>query len=289
MTSKSQVGILDKYTVIKKLSKGSLITVKLVSDSTKSILVVCKILKIRPVIAINAIRERFSTEIALLKASSHDNIIKILDYSENSYYQKKNGRCYECMYYITEYCPRGNLLEYILNNPLVDEEDARQIFVQIMSGLVFIHGQSLAHGDIRLENFVIGRDGTVKMIDFGFSKRLEGRCKEFYGSNYYMAPEILNKQPFFPGKADVFAAGCVLFSLVFRSPAFFSASMDDELYRMLCTAPDHFWDYHETMKKTVSPDLKFLIQKMLNIDPNERYDIHNIVASPWFNFQEPEE
>ena len=220
---------LDHYEILKNICSNNNIKVKLVKNLQDSTIYVCKLLKFRPVINMNSIRKEFYKEFEILSHSTHKNLIKLIDYSECSSYIKNNRRCYECMYYIMEYCNKGNLLELVTQNTFgLAEEKAKEIFQQIASGINYIHTSGFAHGDIRLENFVISDESLVKIIDFGFLKQVNVKCYEFNGSNYYMAPEILNHQEYLPEKSDIFAAGCALFSLVFGCPAFYSASMTDK-------------------------------------------------------------
>ena len=103
------------------------------------------------------------------------------------------------MYYIMEYCDKGTLFDYLTQYPFgIIEENTKEIFKQIIAALGYLHSKGYAHGDIRLENFVRTNETFIKIIDFGFLKKIDVKSNEFHGSNYYMAPEILNHEEYLP-------------------------------------------------------------------------------------------
>jgi len=91
--------------------------------------------------------------------------------------------------------------------------------LQLFSALEFCHSRYIAHLDVKCENILLDRSGTVKLIDFGMSCTLEEgspnqTCECYRGSPLYMCPEIFAKKPFNPFKADAWAAGIVYYRLV---------------------------------------------------------------------------
>ena len=274
---------IDNYEILRNISSSHNIKVKLVKDLHSKAIYVCKMLKIRPVLNMNSLRNDFNKEISILRDSCHKNLIKLIDFSECSYYQKKNRHFCECMYYIMEYCDRGSLYTYLeTNTHCLGEECVKSLFQQMVSVLSYLHSQGFAHGDIRLENFVMSDPSSVKLIDFGFVQRVDLPSKEFRGSNYYIAPEILENVEYVPGKADVFALGCVLFALVFGCPAFYCASLSDTWYKILCLSPECFWaHYQRRVQREVSGEIKELLQNMLQINPDIRIGVEGILESSW--------
>ena len=274
---------LDNYIILKTLRKGPSIKLKLIKTLTNPTIYVCKVLKIRPIPEINTLRLNFCNEICNLREFSHKNIISIHYFSEYSCYNKKNRRYYYCMYYTMDYCEKGDLLDYVSSNPNgVEENIIKLIFSQIINAITFLHSKGYAHGDLRLENFVMNNDMTVKLIDFEYTKKINRDCFVFEGSNYYRAPEILQKQQFCPLKADIFSAGCVLFALVFGCPAFYNAGIDDRLFNMLCFNSSRFWEFFENkIQHRVSENLKNLMEDMLKINPKERINIESLASNDW--------
>jgi serine/threonine protein kinase len=90
------------------------------------------------------------------------------------------------------------------------------------------------------------------VVDFGFAAPLEGRDgtgfqRTFRGTLAYMAPEILNREPYQGDSVDLFALGCILF--VMRSGAMpfdKTAQANDEIYKFFAiNRVDKYWATHE--------------------------------------------
>ena len=73
----------------------------------------------------------------------------------------------------------------------------------------------MAHGDIKVDNYVISDDFGLKLIDFAHSARLASHSKSLIGTTNYRAPEISNGNWYSVEKADIFSLGVVLFIMVF--------------------------------------------------------------------------
>ncbi len=77
------------------------------------------------------------------------------------------------------------------------EPEARQIFVQLMAGLEYMHNNGVIHRDVKLENVLFSEDGNMKLLDFGFSvlcRDPNKKLKIFCGTPSYMAPEIVMRK-----------------------------------------------------------------------------------------------
>jgi serine/threonine protein kinase len=72
-----------------------------------------------------------------------------------------------------ELCPGGDLFSYIKKRRRLKENQAKYFFAQILKGLDAIHKQQILHRDIKLENIMIDATGSVKIGDFGVSRRLK--------------------------------------------------------------------------------------------------------------------
>ena len=74
-----------------------------------------------------------------------------------------------------------------------DEETTKFYIVQVILAIGYLHDQSIAHRDLKLENILLDHDGFVKVIDFGLAKRMEDGvlCETVAGTPMYIAPEVL--------------------------------------------------------------------------------------------------
>jgi serine/threonine protein kinase len=113
------------------------------------------------------------------------------------------------------------------------------------------------------------------------------------GTNFYMAPEIRSKERVQDGtKSDVFALGCILFTMYFY--AYPWQSINDSpheheiYYRHLCNnRPDLFWKAQVNRRDItgsilkIPDDFKYLVEWMLHPNPEKRPSIADILKHPW--------
>jgi serine/threonine protein kinase len=74
-----------------------------------------------------------------------------------------------------------------------------------------MHSQGIVHRDIKPENLMLSGDNEVKVIDFGLSKRAEGKAKAA-GTPHYIAPEVLDGN--YTTKVDIWALGVILYVMM---------------------------------------------------------------------------
>src|SRR5207237_3356720 len=99
-----------------------------------------------------------------------------------------------------------------------------ELIVQVLSALEHAHGHGIVHRDVKPENILIARDGTVKVADFGLARayadssvsQAEGTVT---GTVQYLSPEQIQGQPADP-RTDLYAVGVVMFELLTGRPPF---------------------------------------------------------------------
>ena len=107
----------------------------------------------------------------------------------------------------------------------------------MLKGLDFLHSHSMAHLDLKLENYVFDDYFNLKLIDLAFCENFETLIDHFRGSESYVAPEILSttkatykvtrsgkkvgEHIVYRGeKADIFSLGVILFTMFFGQVPF---------------------------------------------------------------------
>lgn len=82
--------------------------------------------------------------------------------------------------------------------------------------------KSICNRDLKLDNILIAADFSVKIADFGFAERMiEGKLfNQIFGTPGYMAPEILQGEPYSGSAVDMFALGVLLFAIVTKTYPF---------------------------------------------------------------------
>jgi serine/threonine protein kinase len=96
------------------------------------------------------------------------------------------------------------------------------IFRQICDGVEYLHEMGLAHRDLKLDNCVMTTNNIVKLIDFGtatvfhYPGRAQTPATGIVGSDPYLAPEVLDKEPYDPRKTDVWSVAIIFMCMVLR-------------------------------------------------------------------------
>lgn len=123
---------------------------------------------------------------------------------------------------VMEYCPKGNLSQYMEQNPV----DLIKIGSEILYGLRDLHKNGKVHRDLKPENVLIKGDGTAVLTDFGISgdrnrrmteRNILGRPQQIFGTYAYMPPEQVNR---IRGEAtvlpttDIFSFGVMMYQLL---------------------------------------------------------------------------
>lgn len=121
-------------------------------------------------------------EIETMKILSHPNILSYLGT------QQSPNR----VFIFLEYADRGSLRQYYLKHYPLTEEQIVYCLHGILSGLDYLHRNGIAHRDIKCANCLLCSDGTVKLADFGASKRFESTSivSGLKGTPHWMAPEV---------------------------------------------------------------------------------------------------
>jgi len=105
-------------------------------------------------------KKRVFQEIYIMKKLRHRAITKVLEVFETHKY----------LAIVMEYVRGGDLLNLVKVRGRLHEGDAKHIFKQIVVGLAYMHCRSVAHRDIKLDNFLLTKDGKIKICDFGVSR-----------------------------------------------------------------------------------------------------------------------
>lgn len=203
----------------------------------------------------------------------HPNVAKVYALQKRKAYGGWEARV------LMEYCPLG-LFDYLKilekDKKYLPEEDIWGMMYDMVSAIGFMHKQNppMVHRDLKLENVMQGKDGRWKLIDFGSvvfgTVHLKNKddCDkeeeqiEKYTTQMYRAPEMVD---FFgvseiTEKTDIWALGCILYTLMFLKQPFANAGKLAILGAKYTIPPRHRY----------SPELVNLLKMCLTADPVKR-------------------
>jgi calcium-dependent protein kinase len=225
-------------------------------------------------------KKRLKTEINLLRATDHPNIIKLYEAFEDKNY----------LYLIMEECTGGELFLRLVmnakNNKLYTEKDAAKIMKQILEAVNYLHCHGVCHRDLKPENILLSSKddfSQLKLIDFSLSQILnttDDIMKGQVGTLYYMAPEVILGN--YNEKCDVWSCGVILYILLSGNPPFFSKS-EEKLKQKICKMKYNF-DLPQFSK--ISQDAKNLIRQIF-VDRDNRPTIADVLNSTWVKGNAP--
>ncbi|XP_048817336.1 maternal embryonic leucine zipper kinase isoform X1 [Lagopus muta] len=224
-------------------------------------------IKIMDKVALGDDLPRVKTEIDAMKNLSHQHVCRLYHVIETS---KK-------IFMVLEYCPGGELFDYIVSKDRLSEEEARVFFRQIVSAIAYVHSQGYAHRDLKPENLLIDEKHNLKLIDFGLCAKPKGgldyRLNTCCGSPAYAAPELIQGKAYIGSEADIWSMGVLLYALLCGFLPF-----DDDnvmaLYRRITRGK-------YTVPKWLSPSSTLLLNQLLQVDPKKRITVKHLLNHPW--------
>ena len=144
--------------------------------------------------------------------------------------------------YIVQELVDGETLRSVIERGALSAERAAALAVELARGLAAAHAHGVVHRDLKPENLLVTRDGHLKILDFGLARLLEVGPLDatepgvVQGTTGYLAPEQARGEPA-DARADVFAAGAVIFEMLTGARAFPGASHAERLSAVLRDAP----------------------------------------------------
>ncbi|KAK3675029.1 ATP binding [Recurvomyces mirabilis] len=163
----------------------------------------------------NQMIDALKHEISLLREMRHENIVQYLGSNSDD----------EHLNIFLEYVAGGSVASMLVNYGSLPEGLISNFVRQILNGLSYLHASDIIHRDIKGANILVDNKGTVKISDFGISKRVEastllnptaplssrraGPRVSLQGSVFWMAPEVV-QQTAYTKKADIWSLGCLI-------------------------------------------------------------------------------
>jgi len=164
---------------------------------------------------------------------------------------------------IMEFCPKGDLAKVIEDHKSFGtsfKEDLLLAYaLDLASAMHYMKIKRIIHRDLKPANIFISSTNTLKIGDFGLARCMD-RSSEMaispVGTTMYMAPEILECQPY-NHRADIWSLGCILYEL---------CTLKRPFSKLLAVVTGHY----EPIPHNTHPLLAQCIPDLLKVDPLER-------------------
>ena len=194
----------NRYEILELIGRGGMANVYKAKCHRLNRLVAVKVLKSD--LAEDAdFRRRFRDESQAVAMLSHPNIVSVYDVSRG-----------ETEYIVMELIDGITLKQYMEKRGQLNWREALHFITQIMKALSHAHSRGIIHRDIKPQNIMVLRDGSVKVADFGIAclaNSANTLTQEALGSVHYMSPEQARGDRT-DARSDIYSAGVVLYEML---------------------------------------------------------------------------
>jgi negative regulator of the PHO system len=210
---------MNRYQKLEKLGEGTYATVYRARHLPSGLIVALKEIRLNPEEGAPSTAIR---EISLMKELKHPNIVQLIDVIHTD----------KALTLVFEICEVDlkNYLDQKRNilSPVAIKSFMRDLF----EGLAYCHSQKVLHRDLKPQNLLLTKDGTLKLADFGLARAF-GIPVHTYSNEvvtlWYRPPDVLLGSTNYSTSIDIWSAGCILAELYTGRPLFPGKNNDDQL------------------------------------------------------------
>ncbi|MFR6095870.1 MAG: protein kinase domain-containing protein [Dysosmobacter welbionis] len=248
----------NRYEILERIGTGGMAIVYKAKCHRLNRLVAVKILK-SDLAQDEDFRCRFNAESQAVAQLSHPNIVSVYDVS-------KGG---DIEYIVMELIDGITLKQYMEKRGQLNWRESLHFITQIMRGLSHAHSRGIVHRDIKPQNVMVLRDGSVKVADFGIAcleNAAQTLTQEALGSVHYISPEQARGDRT-DARSDIYSAGVVLYEMLTGRLPFEGDSAVSVAIQHLSSVP--------LAPREVNPDipeqLELICMKAMAPDLEKRY------------------
>jgi hypothetical protein len=253
--------LIEGYRIERCLGRGGMAIVYQAIEASSGRDVALKMMSHRLIYEPGAL-VRFHQEAELMGTFRHQNIAAL----------ERLFPAYNTHFLVMEFCDGGDFNTVLSKRGPLPEPIVRRVLGQLATALDHIHGRGLIHRDLKPNNVLLTRAGTVKLSDFGLATVAVGVSDEtrltpeaVMGTPAYMAPEQLSSTSL-DARADIYAVGCVAYALLTAKPLFRSTNLYDLIQEKLARQVPSA----DEIAGGISAELHGFIVRALRIDRSER-------------------
>ena len=195
----------NRYEILERIGTGGMAIVYTAKCHRLNRLVAIKILN-SDLAQNEEFRRRFNAESQAVAQLSHPNIVSVYDVSRGG----------DMEYIVMELIDGITLKQYMEKRGQLNWRESLHFITQIMRGLSHAHSRGIIHRDIKPQNIMVLRDGSVKVADFGIACLADSAqtlTQEALGSVHYISPEqARGDRP--DARSDIYSSGVVLYEML---------------------------------------------------------------------------
>lgn len=266
MDAKGSV-LMQRYELGKLLGQGTFAKVYHARNLVTGMSVAIKVIDKEKILKVGMI-DQIKREISVMRLVRHPHVVELYEVMASK----------TKIYFVMEYAKGGELFHKVAKGKL-KEDVARRYFQQLISAVDYCHSRGVCHRDLKPENLLLDENGNLKVSDFGLSalaesKRQDGLLHTTCGTPAYVAPEVINRKGYDGSKADIWSCGVILYVLLAGYLPFHNSNLM-EMYRKIGKGEFKFPNWF-------APDVRRLLSKILDPNPNTRISMTKIMESSWF-------
>jgi tRNA A-37 threonylcarbamoyl transferase component Bud32 len=252
--------LAGRYRLEQVIGRGGMSTVYRATDQVLGRTVAVKVLLAALIDQDPNYGERFAREARAAAALASPSVVTVYDTGIDAEGER---------YIVMEYVAGHSLAELLADGRPLEIARALAIAERVAEALRVAHAAGILHRDIKPANVMVADDGTVKVLDFGIARRLDGttltQAASVVGTAGYMAPERALGKPG-DARSDLYSLGCLLYAMLTGRPPFTGEVPAALLHQQVNVAPSP----PSAIRTGISPGLDALVLEMLAKDPRAR-------------------
>lgn len=260
---KNYIGVLldDRYEILEKIGEGGMAVVYKAFCHRLSRFVAVKIMR-EEMAADEEFKRRFCAESHAIAMLSHPNIVAVYDVSHSD----------DVEYIVMELVDGITLKQYMDKRGAISWKEALHFTKQITKALAHAHSRGIIHRDIKPQNIMLLKDGTIKVADFGIAA-LENEMQESgqaVGSIHYIAPEqARGENP--DARSDIYSLGIVMYEMLTGCKPYTGETIGEIAVKHMSSLPTMPSD----IVPDIPPELERITLKAMSCPINKRYQSAN--------------